>query len=273
MIDIHTHLLPGIDDGPDSMEESVRMATAAWNAGVRTMVCTPHMIAHYPTDPAEVHAAVAELTEELGRADIPLRVVPGGEISIDHLPRLSDEQLRLASLGGQGGWVLLEMPFTGWPMDLPRVLHDLELRGYGAVLAHPERAEAVQRQPDRLRDIVGRGALLQLTAGSFLGEHGEPARRTAEVLLAGGIAHVMASDAHSPGPWRPPELSPGVRAAADAIDVHVQSLEWMVNEGPAAILAGGPVRPPRIGRALRITPDPDRPAGHRPTTRRPATRH
>lgn len=277
VIDLHTHLLPGIDDGPDTVGESVRMAQAAWDAGVRTMVCTPHMIAHFPTDPAEVHAAVDELRAALEQARVPIRIVPGGEIAIDHLRRLDDDQLRLASLGGEGGWLLLEMPFTGWPVDLPRVLHDLEVRGYGVVLAHPERADAVQRQPDRLRDIVGRGALVQLTAGSFLGDHGEPARRTAEVLLAGGVAHLLASDAHSPGPWRPPALEAGLRAAADAIDVSPQSLRWMVQEGPAAVLAGGPVRPPRIGRALRLTPDPDRPvpgATGRPAPgRRPGAPH
>ena len=100
MIDLHTHLLPGIDDGPDSMDESVRMAAAAWDAGVRTMVCTPHMIAHYPTDPAEVHAAVDDLRAALREADVPLTVVPGGEIAIDHIARLDDEQLRRRQIVG-----------------------------------------------------------------------------------------------------------------------------------------------------------------------------
>ena len=271
MIDLHAHLLPGLDDGPDTMREALRMARAAREAGIATVVCTPHMIEHFPTDPARVHAAVAELQAAVDGEGIGLRLLPGGEIALPHLRRLGDEDLRLASVGGGGRWLLLEMPFHGWPVDLPRILADLEIRGYGVILAHPERADAVQRHPDRMRDIVGRGALVQLTAASFLGEHGDAARRTAAVLLAGGAGHLIASDAHSPGPWRPPELEEGLRAAADAIDVPPGALRWMVEDGPAAVLAGGPVRPPRIGRALRVTPDPDRPAP-RPRPARPATR-
>lgn len=272
MIDLHAHLLPDIDDGPDTVAESVAMAQAARDAGIHTMVCTPHMIEHFPTDPVRVHEAVAQLQDALEEASVPLRILPGGEIAISHLPSLNDDQLRLASIGGAGRWVLLEMPFHGWPIDLPEILHALEVRGYGAVLAHPERAEAVQKQPDRMRDIIGRGALVQLTAGSFLGDHGEAARRTAVILLAGGAAHFLATDAHSAGPWRPPLLSESVQAAADAIDVDPAALSWMVTDGPAAILAGTPVRPPRIGRALRITPDLERLAAERAAARIPPRR-
>lgn len=268
MIDLHTHLLPAIDDGPDTMDEAVRMAAAARDAGIHTMVCTPHMIEHFPTDPTRVHAAVAEAQAAVHAAGIDVRLVAGGEIALPYLPHLDDEALRLASIGGMGHWLLIEMPFHGWPVDLPRIMDGLERRGYSVILAHPERADAVQRQPDRMRDIVGRGALVQLTAASFLGEHGEAARRTAAVLLSGGAGHFLASDAHSPGPWRPPALEEGLQAAADAVDVSVGSLRWMVQDGPAAVIAGGPVRPPRIGRALRLTPDPDRP----PPSPRPPVR-
>ena len=246
MIDLHAHLLPDLDDGPSTMAESVAMAQAAWDAGTRTMVCTPHMIEHFPTDPRRVHAAVGALREALAVADVPLEILPGAEIALSYLPELDDEELRLASVGGGGRWLLLEMPFQGWPIRLPQVLSDLEIRGYGAILAHPERAEAVQRAPDRMRDIVGRGALVQLTAQSLLGELGQGALRAARMLLAGGVAHFIASDAHSPGPWRPPGMEEGLAAAADAIDVHPQALAWMVEDGPAAVLEGQPVRPPRL---------------------------
>ncbi|MGD9571391.1 MAG: tyrosine-protein phosphatase [Thermoleophilia bacterium] len=247
MIDLHTHILPGLDDGPATMGEAVEMARVAWEHGTRTVVCTPHMIDHYPTDPAQVHEGVHALRAALEDAGIGLAVVPGAEISLDWLPRMSDADLAMASIGGAGRWLLLEMPFAGWPIGLPEILRDLEIRGYQVILAHPERAEAVQRQPDRMRDLIGRGALVQLTAGSFLGDHGPAARRTALMLLAGGAAHLLASDAHSAGPWRPPEIEPGLQAAADGIDAHPQTLSWMVREGPEAILSGGPVRPPRIG--------------------------
>src|SRR4249920_3377732 len=168
------------------MAESVAMAQAAWDAGTRTVVCTPHMIEHFPTDPRRVHAAVEALREALAVAEVPLEILPGAEIALSYLPELDDEELRLASVGGGGRWLLLEMPFQGWPIKLSQVLADLEIRGYGVILAHPERAEAVQRAPDRMRDIVGRGALVQLTAQSLLGELGQSAHRAARMLLAGG---------------------------------------------------------------------------------------
>ncbi len=246
MIDLHSHLLPGIDDGPATLAESVEMARVAWESGTRAMVCTPHMIASYPTDPREVRLGVARLASALHDAEIPLAIHTGGEIALPWLERMSDDDLALASIGGSGRWLLLEMPFQGWPLRLPEILRDLEIRGFSAILAHPERADAVQRGPDRMRDLIGRGALVQLTAGSFLGEHGAAARRAALILLGGGAAHFLASDSHSAGPWRPPGLEAGLRAAADAIDVEAQALSWMVDEGPAAVLEGEPVRPPRI---------------------------
>jgi protein-tyrosine phosphatase len=246
VIDLHAHLLPGIDDGPGSLRESVAMARAAHEAGTRTLVCTPHMVGAYPTDPRRVHEGVARLREALAEADVPLEILPGMEIALPYIDGLGDEALRLASIGGQGRWVLLEMPFQGWPISLPKVLADLEMRGYRAVLAHPERADAVQRAPDRMRDLVGRGALVQLTAGSFLGDHGAAARRAAATLLSGGTAHLIASDAHSAGPWRAPGLEAGLAAAAEATGIHPQTLRWTVEDGPAAVVEGRPVRPPRL---------------------------
>jgi protein-tyrosine phosphatase len=267
VIDLHAHLLPGLDDGPASLAGSVEMARAAHAAGIRTMVCTPHMIDRYPTDPREALERVELVAEALHEQEVPLRILQGAEIALPYLDRLDDEALRLASIGGAGRWLLLEMPFQGWPLGLPKTIADLEIRGYGVILAHPERAEAVQRAPDRMRDLVGRGALVQLNAASFLGEHGAAARRAALMLLAGGVSHFLATDAHSAGPSRPPELEAGMQAAADAIDVPPQALRWMVEEGPAAVIDGRPVRPPRLTprRRPRAVASPA-PAGRRQRT-------
>jgi protein-tyrosine phosphatase len=246
VIDLHAHLLPGLDDGPASLAGSVEMARAAYAAGIRTMVCTPHMMDRYPTDPRRALEQVELVGEALEVAEVPLRILQGGEIALAYLDRLDDEALRLASVGGAGRWLLVEMPFHGWPLALPKAIADLEVRGYGVILAHPERADAIQRAPDRLRDLVGRGAMVQLNAGSFLGEHGAAARRAALTLLGGGVAHFLATDAHSAGPSRPPELEEGLQAAADGTDVDPRALRWMVEDGPAAVIEGRPVRPPRL---------------------------
>ncbi|MGE3233012.1 MAG: tyrosine-protein phosphatase [Thermoleophilia bacterium] len=245
MIDLHCHILPGIDDGPGSVGDSVQMARAAVDAGTTTIACTPHMHPRYPTSPGVVHDGVRDLQGRLDTLDVPLRLVPGGEVSLDWLPRMDDAALGMARLG-DGGHLLVEMPFGGWPLRLAETLRDLEMRGFGVILAHPERAAAVQRAPDRMRDIVGRGALVQVTAGSLTGEHGPDARRAAETLLRGGLVHFLASDAHSAGPWRPPGLGDGLEAAARVLRTEPDALRWMVDEGPRAVIEGRPVRPPQL---------------------------
>jgi len=210
VIDLHCHLLPGIDDGPRSMSDAVTMARAAVAAGTTAMVCTPHMHPRFPTRPATVLAGVAALAERLREEDVPLQVYAGGEIALGHLLKMSDADLAMACLGS-GSWLLLEMPFRGWPLGLAETVRDLEIRGYRVVLAHPERAESIQRTPDRLRDIVGRGALVQITAESLTGDNGTAARRTAQVLLAGGPRTSSPRTPTRPGRGGRPGSRPGSR--------------------------------------------------------------
>lgn len=267
MVDLHAHLLPGIDDGPATMRDALDMARAAVEAGTRVMACTPHVL-EAPRDVVEaMEAGLPRLRDGLARAGVPLEVVAGGEVAIPMAERMDDDLLRRASLGG-GGWLLVEMPFRGWPLGLGDLLFDLEVRGFRVLLAHPERAESVQLAPDRLREAVGRGALLQVTACSLTGDNGPRAQRTAERLLDQGVVHVLASDAHSAG-WRPPGLADGLVAAAQRLGRTPAEIGWMVDAGPRAILAGGPVRPPRLGPAARPRADaPPAPPGRGRSRRR-----
>lgn len=253
MIDIHSHLLPGVDDGPRTMDESVEMARRAVEGGTTTMVCTPHMHPRMLTPPERVHEGVAALRRELTRAEVPLEIQPGGEISVEQLRVMDDAALGRSTIGLDGRWLLVEMPFTGWPLDLSRLLDDLEIRGFRAVLAHPERSESVQRQPDRLRDAIGRGAITQITAASLVGEHGPAAGRAARQLLRLGWAHVMASDSHSAS-WRGPDMRAGLRVAVAELGGDAETVRWMVEEGPALVVAGKDVRPPRPAARRRPTP-------------------
>jgi protein-tyrosine phosphatase len=250
VIDLHCHILPGIDDGPPGTGGSLDMARVAWEAGTRTIVATPHMRERYPTTPDEVGAAVERFREALAAEGIPLEVLPGGEIGLDWVDRLGDDGLTRATLGAGGRWLLLEMPFRGWPLALPGIVRDMELRGLGVVLAHPERGEAVQRTPDRLRELVGRGMLVQMNAASLTGENGDLARRTAATLLRDGLAHFIASDGHS-AVRRPPVLGEGLEAAARAVRTEPGELAWMVDEGPRLVVEGKAVRPPRLTPARR----------------------
>lgn len=267
MIDLHSHLLPGIDDGPPTMDAALRMAEAAVDAGTTVMACTPHISGRYPeTDPSALGEAAGRLREALDRAGVPLQVTTGAEIALDRLPLLGDAALRDAALGGTGRWLLLEMPWKGWPVRLPEMLVGLEVRGLGAVLAHPERAESVQYEPQRMRDLVGRGALVQINASSLRGDHGRVARQCAGTLLRNGLVHFIASDAHS-ADTRPPGLADGLAEAARVLRVEPEDLRWMVEDGPRAVLAGETVRPPRLG--VRRPARPETPAGPAPAARRP----
>ena len=271
MIDLHSHTLPHVDDGPSRDADSVEMVRLAAADGVRVIACTPHRSRNTPTTPARVAEGIAALQPAIDAAGINVRLVPGLEITVEQAALMDEDELRAASLGGTGRWVLIEMPFQGWPLELPHLLTALEVRGFGAVLAHPERAQAVQTSPDRMREIVGRGALLQLNAGSVAGENGPRPLRAAAQLLRAGFAHVIASDMHSPT-WRPPGLTAGLNAAAEILKTTPDELRWIVDDVPRSIVDGRDVRPPKLGKA---PPSRRRPAGAPPggrVTPRPTPR-
>jgi protein-tyrosine phosphatase len=254
VIDLHSHILPGIDDGPATMEGSLDLARAAVAAGTRTIVATPHVNGDFGIDAERIAAAHAEVTEAIAKAGIPLDVRPGAEIAIWRLVDLDDAELRALALGG-GPYVLVESPFSPVVGDFEPMVLDLQARGHRVLLAHPERCPAFQRDPARLRRLVDAGALVQLTAGSMAGAFGSTVRRFTVLLLREGLAHVVASDAHD-ARNRPPgqligfeELErelPGLRAQA----------AWLTEHVPAAILAGEPLParpelPPPPGGLLR----------------------
>ena len=231
MIDLHSHIIPGIDDGPADLAGSLTMAEVAVAAGIETMVATPHIREDYPdVRPAELVGLVAELEAALGASGIPLRVVPGGELAISRAVDMSDADLREVTLGGNGTDLLVETPHGALPSLLEDVIGDLIRRGFRVTLAHPELSKGFQRDPDRLADLVGRGVLVQITASSLdagrLSRKGQFTRRA----LRDGLVHVVASDSHAAS-WRPPDLSPALALG----DNHARLL---CEEIPAAILAG-----------------------------------
>ncbi len=245
MIDIHSHILPGIDDGPTTAEDSVEMARLAAADGIDTVVCTPHRGYRYDTTPTMVTEAIAEVQAAINAERIGVRLVSGLEIAIDRALQMDDDELHAATIGATGRWLLIEMPFQGWPLELPQLMTALELRGHSVVLAHPERAVSVQSQPDRMTDLVGRGALVQVTAASLTGENGYRPMRIARQLLRTGMVHIIASDMHSPT-WRAPGINDGLAAAAKMLRVEPDEIRWMVDDVPRAVVEGRDVRPPRI---------------------------
>ena len=244
MIDLHSHILPGVDDGPSTMEGSLELARAAVAAGTRTILATPHVHHDPRVDPALIAAGVDALRAALAAAEIPLEVLPGGEIAIWRLTDLDDDMLRALTLGG-GPYLLVESPFSPAVGDFEPMVLDLHARGHRVLLAHPERCPAFQRDPQRLEALVDAGALVQITAGSMAGEFGSTVRRFTTTLLREGLAHVVASDAHD-HLRRRPGLQAGFAALERDLPGLSQQAEWFTELVPRAVLDGTPLpaRPP-----------------------------
>ena len=157
MIDLHCHILPGVDDGPVNLDFSVAMARTAEEAGIVVMVATPHVRSDHPNEPEGIEAAVRELNAALAVENVDLRVLPGAEVSLQKAEELSDETLSSLCLGS-GDCLLVESPYRSIDIDLEGILRDLQTRGLRPVLAHPERCPIFQRDPTRLARLVNSGA-------------------------------------------------------------------------------------------------------------------
>jgi protein-tyrosine phosphatase len=236
MIDLHAHILPGLDDGPPTVEAALEMARVAVAAGTKAIATTSHVGYHYTLGPADIARARAALTERLAAAGIELELLAGGEIAPERLPELDDDALRAVALGG-GPYVLFECPFAPVGAGMEMMAADLQRRGFGVLLAHPERSPSFQRDLGLLTALVERGALAQITTGSLAGGFGEIPRRAALGMLQQGLVHVLSSDAHDAH-----RRGPDLRAHGDALDPDQHA--WMTAAAPAAIVAGTPL-PPR----------------------------
>lgn len=233
MIDLHCHLLPAIDDGPPDLGAALTLAQAQVDAGVTTVAATPHVSPAVPTEVAAIERGVEEMRFALRAAAIPLEITTGAEIDARTAAELDDDALRRHALGG-GRWLLVEAPLMSGLLLEP-ILTMLIGRGHEILLAHPERAPMLQRDPQAVGRLVRAGVRTQLTAGGLSGQFGRPVQRFAEQLLAAGLVHTFASDAHDTR-RRPPGLRAPLEAAG--LGEHVRLL---CEEHPAALLAGEPV--------------------------------
>jgi protein-tyrosine phosphatase len=235
VIDLHSHVLPGVDDGVKSIAESLDLLRAAHEDGIRSIAATPHVREDYPTSPREMELRLAEVCGAAREAAIPVEVLRGGELDLEFAARLDDAGLRRFGLGGNEHLLLLEFPYFGWPLQLPDLVFDLQLRGFRIVLAHPERNTDVQHEPERLRPLVESGVVVQLTAASLDGRLGGGPRTAAKRLLDARLAHLLASDAHAPD-VRSVGLSGAAAAAGDGALAR-----WLTEDVPSALLAGDPL--------------------------------
>jgi protein-tyrosine phosphatase len=214
--EIHFHLLPGIDDGPSSIEESVGLAAAAAAEGTRTIVATPHVHPAYPTEVSTLPDRVREVRARLAAERIPIDVLCGGELAHSMVARQSDSDLETIAHGPPGRrWLLLEAPLAGLDEEYTVAADEVRERGFGVVVAHPERALGVAEAGWRvLEHELAAGSALQVNAWSVAGLYGERVRTTALALLRRAPLAAVASDAHG-GP-RMPALGLALDALAGA---------------------------------------------------------
>ncbi|MCB1702357.1 MAG: capsular biosynthesis protein [Halioglobus sp.] len=236
MIDLHCHLLPGIDDGPATLDQALELARLALANGIRHAVVTPHIHPNrYPNQADNLKPALAAFKLELASRDIPLALGLGGEV------RLGMESLDLVHrgevpmLGREQGYdiMLLEFPHSHILPGSDKLVSHLLDRKIRPMIAHPERNKDVMRSLDRILPFLEAGCLLQVTAGSVTGNFGKLARQRALEMLERGWVTVLASDAHN-SRYRPPELEPG-RAAA-AVVIGESAADDLVRGRPASIL-------------------------------------
>lgn len=241
MIDLHCHLLPGVDDGPKTWAEALALGAQLAEEGVTLAVATPHIFrARYPNPtPEVVRDHIARLNRALeGR----MRVLPGAEVRIVSEVRDWAERFSRASADGDRSlllagapYMLLEFPPEIIPSGVERLFFDLLTIGVRPILAHPERHAVMRRRPERLRRFVEQGCGVQVDAPSLLGDHGAEAQRAAWRWIAEGLVHVVASDAHGPR-TRPPKLR---RAWADVVRAHGEVVaRALFIENPRAIVEG-----------------------------------
>lgn len=212
--EIHFHLLPGVDDGPPNLDASVRLAASAAADGTRAIYTTPHVHAEHITDVRVLPGLVHGVTERLRSEGIALDVHCGGEIDLDMVSRLGDDELEVIAGGPPGGrWLLLESPLRGLGPSYSEAADDLRARGFGVVMAHPERS-ITDRGPGwaAIAHEADAGGVIQINAWSVCGHYGDRVRSDA-LRIARTLPQVaLASDAH--GPHRPPFLTPALAQLA-----------------------------------------------------------
>jgi len=244
VIDLHSHILPGLDDGAVDLADALEIARAAAADGITAIAATPHVREDYPTTADAMESGVRHLRAGLEREGIAIELLPGGEVSLERLDRLSHDELRRCGLGGKSNFLLIETPYWDFPPLFGEVVDQVRSFGMNPVIAHPERNPAIQADLGKVATLVDQGALIQVTAASLDGRLGSRTRASARKLVDAGLVHLVGSDAHTAG-IREAGLSGACKVIGDE-----PLAQWLTESVPAAIVRNEPL-PPRPTPARR----------------------
>jgi len=232
MIDIHCHILPGLDDGARTMDEAVSMARIAAADGIQTLVAAAHITPGvYDNTPDAITAAARALADRLKEEGIPLRIIPGADVRMT--PELVEGDGRFLCINRDTPYFLFEFPHDLIPPGTDRLVGELRGRGWIPVITHPERNRELQRRPEKLDPFIQLGCLVQITAMSLTGGFGPRAKSVSERYLKDGWVDLIATDAHDTEK-RPPILSLALRRAEEMAGAG--AARAMVFETPEMIL-------------------------------------
>ncbi|GAK59747.1 PHP C-terminal domain protein [Candidatus Vecturithrix granuli] len=239
MIDLHCHILPYIDDGPETLQETLEMCRMAVADGITTIVATPHQQnGVYENSAKAILKKVEEVALELKNTDIALELLPGADVFIDVHTGDKIAQGEIMTVNNTGRYFLLEFPAHSIPPNIEKIIFNILLKNITPILTHPERIAEVQEYPDKIYNLICSGVLSQITAMSLTGEFGPRAQKCAKILLKHHLAHIIATDAHSVA-GRPPLLSKAVDMASRIVG-HEEATE-MVTTIPLQVIRGEPV--------------------------------
>jgi protein-tyrosine phosphatase len=244
LIDIHSHILPGLDDGARTWEESLQMARMAVEDGIKIMVATPHLYGGRSIDAEQINpkevilATLAQFREKLAEENIPLEVMPGCDfpLSFESL-QLLDQGLAL-TINDAKRYLLLELPDTSLPPGIEDICFQLQSKGLTPIITHPERHFLIQEVPQKLKRLIDLGCLAQMTGNSLTGWFGRRVKKISRQMVKAGYIHLLATDAHNTRK-RPPVLSQAVKELARL--VGKEQAQAMVTRVPEKIIKGEPL--------------------------------
>jgi protein-tyrosine phosphatase len=254
MIDLHSHILYGLDDGPNTMDESIQMCRISYRDGARTIVATPHTLnGLYHNDRETILSKVHELNDALARDNSELRtpnpelkILPGADVRLSEEILFQLDRGEVTTVCDGKKFVIIELPFHAIPFRTEEVLFQLMARGIVPIISHPERNLEIVRRPTRYYEMIRMGCLGQVTAMSLTGGFGAKIKTFTEKLLKKSLLHLIASDAHNIN-GRPPGLTHAVREAEKIVG-REEALK-MVTEYPRTIIEG---RKPSVPEPLSL---------------------